>query len=64
MAISGKNFCASARESFYVVLRSAGQFAISHGTTKLFMGLGKGFIVTVCCVIGYIFITTISPFKE
>jgi hypothetical protein len=64
MAITGKSFCASARESFYLIIRCAGQFAISHNTTKLFIGLGKTFIVTLCCVIGYMFITKIEPFKS
>ncbi len=64
MSITGKNFCNSARESFYLILRCAGQFAISHSTTKFFMGLGKTFIVTVCCVLGYIFMTNIEPYKS
>lgn len=64
MAITGKNFCASARESFYLIVRCAGQFAISHSTTKFFIGLGKTFIVTLCCVIGYMFITKIEPYKS
>jgi choline transporter-like protein 2/4/5 len=64
MAITGNNFCASARESFYLIMRCAGQFALSRNTTKLFMTLGKIFIVAWCCVIGYIFITSMEPYKS
>lgn len=63
MAITGKNFCSSAKESFYLMLRSTAQFAVSHGTTKLFINLGTALIITICCTIGYLFITTIEPYK-
>ena len=62
MAITGKNFCASAQESFYLIIRSSSQFFISHGTTKLFINVGVILIVTICTVIGYFFITTIKPY--
>ena len=64
MAISGKNFCSSAKEAFYLMLRCTAQFAISSGTTKIFINIGKGFILTLCCVAGYISITSISPYRE
>ena len=64
IAITGKNFCASASESFYLMIRSASQFFISHGTTKLFINVGTALIVTMCTVIGYFFITNISPYKD
>lgn len=63
IAITGKNFCTSAAESFYLMMRSAAQFFISHGTTKLFINVGTTLIVTICCVIGYFFITKISPYN-
>ena len=64
IAITGKNFCASAQESFYLMLRSSAQFFISHGTTKLFINVGIILIVTICTVIGYIFITSIEPYRN
>ena len=64
MAISGKNFCQSAKEAFYLVLRSTAQFAISHGTTKIFISVGKVFIIALCCMIGYLAITEVSDFKD
>jgi hypothetical protein len=64
IAITGKGFCASARESFYLMLRSTAQFFISHGTTKLFIMVGTTLIITMCCVSGYLFITNIKPYKD
>jgi len=46
------------------MLRSTAQFAISHGTTKVFINIGKIFIITICCVTGYTFITSIEPYKH
>lgn len=63
MAISGKNFCTSAQESFYLMLRSTMQFAISHGTTKVFILIGKLMIVSICCLAGYLFLTTVDKYR-
>lgn len=63
MAISGKNFCESAKESFYLVLRSTMQFAISHGTTKLFITVGKILIIAICCLLGYLALATVGDYK-
>ena len=63
IAVTGKNFCMSAQESFYLMLRSSGQFFISHGTTKLFINVGTMLIVTLCTVVGYFLITTIEFYK-
>lgn len=64
IAITGKGFCSSAKESFYLMLRSTAQFFVSHGTTKLFIMVGTCLIVTISCVVGYFFITNISPYKS
>lgn len=63
MAISGKSFCESASESFYLIVRSTAQFAISHGTTKIFILFGKMLICSICCVCGYIALTSIEYYK-
>jgi hypothetical protein len=63
MAISGKSFCEAASESFYLVLKSTAQFAISHGTTKIFIIVGKLMIVAICCLCGYLAITLIPYYK-
>lgn len=59
MAISGKNFCTSAKEAFYVMLRSSGQYAVSYGTTKIFIGLGKTLIISLSVFTGYLLLTSI-----
>ena len=64
IAITGQNFCSSAQEAFYLMLRSSGQFFISHGTTKLFINAGVILIITICTFIGYLFITNISPYRN
>lgn len=64
MAITGKNFCGSAAESFYLMVRSAAQFFISHGTTKLFINIGTCLIVTISCFSGYLFVTNIEPYRS
>ena len=64
IAITGKNFCSSAQEAFYLMVRSSAQFFISHGTTKLFINAGVILIITLCTFVGYIFITSIEPYKH
>jgi hypothetical protein len=46
------------------MLRSSAQFFISHGTTKLFINVGTALIITICTVIGYFLITSVSPYRE
>lgn len=64
MAISGEGFCSSAKSAFYLMLRSTAQFAVSHGTTKLFLYLGTTLIVLLNCLVGYFFISQISPYNS
>lgn len=45
------------------MLRSTMQFAISHGTTKVFILIGKLMIVSLCCFSGYILLTTMDKYK-
>ena len=64
MAISGNNFCESAKEGFYLVLRSTTQFAITHGTTRVFMAVGKVLIIAITCFMGYLAITEIADYRN
>jgi hypothetical protein len=45
------------------MVRSACQFTVSVGTTKLFTLIGTGVIITMCSVSGYLFMTNIEPYK-
>ena len=62
MSITGKSFCTSAQESFYLMTRSAAQYAISHGTTKIFIFVAKTCIVSLSALSGYLLITEIEYF--
>lgn len=45
------------------MLRSTMQFTISHGTAKIFIVFGKLTIVSLCCLGGYITLTTVEKYK-
>jgi solute carrier family 44 protein 1 (choline transporter-like protein)/choline transporter-like protein 2/4/5 len=40
------------------------QFAISHGTTKIFIVFGKLMIVAICCLSGYFSLVLIDYYKN
>lgn len=39
------------------------QFALSHGTTKIFIVFGKLIIISSCILCGYLFLTTVEKYK-
>lgn len=45
------------------MLRSTAQYAISHGTTKIFVSIGKLLVIVACCGIGYLSLTEIEEFR-
>jgi choline transporter-like protein 2/4/5 len=63
MAISGKNFCTSAAEGFYLAIRSAGQVLITQSTLKVFVFIGVLFITLITTLIGWAVLTETSRFK-
>ena len=64
MAITGEGFCSSAHESFYLVLRSGIEYAISHGAGNVIMLFSKLLITAFCTLMGYLMITNIEFFSE
>lgn len=54
MTISGKNFCSSAKEAFYLMVRSASQYTLTCAITRLFFTLGKLSIVVSSAFLGYV----------
>jgi hypothetical protein len=64
MAITGSGFCTAAHEAFYLILRSAAAYAISHGIGHILMFFGKLLITSICTFIGYIMITQITHFSQ
>ena len=64
MAITGKNFCSSAQESFYLVLRSGSQYAVTYGATKIFVFIGKACIVSLSALSGYLIVMETEYLNE
>lgn len=64
MAITGSSFCESAHEAFYLMLRSARAYAITHGIGHLIMFFGKLFVTAASTLIGYVMITQIEYFAD
>ena len=46
------------------MVRSTAQFAVTHGTTKLFTFFGTTLIVSMCCMTGYLILTSVDYYKE
>ena len=53
MAISGQGFCTSAHHAFYLAMRSAGQYAISHGVGHTLMFFGKLLVSVLVTTLAY-----------
>jgi hypothetical protein len=52
-AIQSSNFCVSAKEAFFLILRNPVIFALAGGLGKVFMALGKWFITVGTTLIMY-----------
>lgn len=63
IALTGKNFCESARDAFFLMLRNTARFSIVAGLGELFILIGKAFIVAVTSFIGYIIITRVDKYS-
>jgi hypothetical protein len=55
--MTGKSFCESCKESFFLMLRYASRFAVAGGIGDLFVMIGRLFISACVAVIGYLIIT-------
>jgi choline transporter-like protein 2/4/5 len=64
IALTGKGFCTSAHESFYLMLRNAGRFTALAGVGSLILGLGKLFIAASSATISYLIVTHVEPFRD
>ena len=64
MAITGKGFCASASEAFYLILRQTSQQFVTHSTVRLFKWFGKILIATTTMFVGLFHITNIDYFWQ
>ena len=64
MTISGNNFCCSAKEAFYLMLRSASQYTLTCAITRLFFTLGKLSIVVASAFLGYVLMIELDQYKD
>eukprot|EP01017_Pseudomicrothorax_dubius_P034346 TRINITY_DN4696_c0_g1_i13.p1 TRINITY_DN4696_c0_g1~~TRINITY_DN4696_c0_g1_i13.p1 ORF type:complete len:190 (+),score=34.81 TRINITY_DN4696_c0_g1_i13:484-1053(+) len=63
IALTGENFCTSARESFFLVLRNSLRYAVTTGLGGIFIMVGRAFIAVLTTVIGYFIITRVSAYS-
>jgi len=63
MAMSGKSFCNSSKDAFYLTVRNSGRFGLVHELGKLFVAFGELCITLVTSVITYFVITQVPYFQ-
>lgn len=60
VALTSSNFCASAWKAFILILGNAGRFAVATTLGKIFMYIGKIFIVGITVILCYVIITNVE----
>ena len=53
-AVSGNNFCTSAKDAFFLLLRNAARLAVLTGVVNFLMFLSKIVVVGLCAALSYI----------
>ena len=53
-AVSGNNFCSSAKDAFFLLLRNAARLAVLTGVVNFLMFLSKIVVVGLCAALSYI----------
>ena len=53
-AVSGKNFCSSAKDAFFLLLRNVARLAVLTGVTNFLMFLSKIVVVGLCAALSYV----------
>jgi choline transporter-like protein 2/4/5 len=64
MALSGKNFCASAKDAFFLILRNPLRFGVVGGIGSIFVLFGKVFVASITSLIGFLVITKWDRFSD
>lgn len=64
VALHSTNFCTSAKEAFYLIVRNAGRFLTLGSIGHIFQLLGKGIISIFSTYFGYLIITHASEWKD
>ena len=53
-AVQGTNFCSSAKDAFFLLLRNCARLAVITGVTNFLMMLSKIVVVGVCATLSYV----------
>eukprot|EP00742_Colponemidia_sp_Colp-10_P000683 GILJ01000743.1.p1 GENE.GILJ01000743.1~~GILJ01000743.1.p1 ORF type:complete len:610 (-),score=97.51 GILJ01000743.1:91-1884(-) len=64
IAITGKKFCAAAKDAFLLIVRNAARFAAVNAIGSAFMFLGAALISIFPTLIGYIILTSASKYQD
>lgn len=64
VAITGRHFCASCREGFYLILRHPLKFGLVAVLGEVFVFLGKIFIALITTFLGYLVVTNYQYYKD
>jgi len=64
IALTGKNFCMSAKEAFFLILRNPLRFGVVNGIGAIFIFFGKIFVASVTALIGFLVITKVDTFSD
>lgn len=64
IAITGKNFCISAKNGFMLVMRNPVRMSFTHGLGEIYIFLGKLFISVFSALIAYLIITNASRYSD
>lgn len=64
IAIKGKNFCASAKDAFFLILRNPCRFGVTASIGNIFVVFGKLLVAGSATFIGYLIITKADSYKD
>jgi hypothetical protein len=64
VALTGKNFCSSAKAAFFLILRNPLRFGIVGGIGSIFVLFGKVFIAAITALAGFLVITKWDRFND
>lgn len=64
IALTGKNFCAAAKDAFFLIIHNPLRFGVTQGIGALMILFGKIFIASMATLIGYIIIQNAAAYKD
>lgn len=64
IAMTGKNFCSSAKDAFNLAMRNLSRYSVVAGIGEIFVSFGRICIALLTAVIGYLLITKIKSFSS